>query len=1405
MNRNRWLKAIVLGVGVALIYTACNDSGKAPAPSSETDADMDAGISDCIDHDNDGYGKGCKRGKDCNDNDPKVATVCGSCSHGQTEGCSCDPGAAPVVCYLDPKEGDAGQTVCYEGTRYCREGRWTGCESVRSYTVSASSSAKIVNPDAGLVNCNICYVNCYRITDPLDPTDGGLNDGNCELGNIALAEAGGVTLAMAVQNGDGGVGDAGGEPAACVVGADPADMDCDGIPDLYDPYPNQKPFQTDNEAIFFHLGPGQTGTSTVDLTFFLKTADIYFLLDQTGSMSEERDNLHAGLTSGTFLGPDVECADIDFDGLSNNELKDQGVIGAIRCLIRDAWFGAGFHRELPFLNSDDRDQIVFRNYQDITSNVDAARDAINRMVTIANSEGWPEAHSQALWSIATGGGLYMGYNYSGVPPRQDCPADTWGYPCFRNDAVPIVILFTDAMFHNGPTTASSANGYAYAASYPLTRGTTADYVPVPNTNEDFSNIYDFGNVTTTLVTYTGDTWPMSPNIPTSTVGCSSNIDANDAVFKFSLSSTKTVVLDTSGSDYDTVLSLHSGIPSSAPAPVSVSGNETHLSAQNIGNIYNGWFAGTGSTASMSGDYQGSTIDCNAATSGKDAVYAFSLSAATDVTVDTAGSEFDTVLSLHSGTPPLRPAPTAVTNTNDKQATAYSVGNLNGQYKVFSGSTNAAGIVADYSEAVVGCSADTASPDATYSFTLTQPTRVRIDTEDSSFDTVLSLFKGSIASVTKPAATSIGTQGESEPAAYNAGTIDGLWKVYSGNTSTMSKDIGSVSCSSDKNSRDAFIKFTLASQRTVTIDTVGSGYDTVIGLYAWVNSWKGLTFTRLTCDNNSGGGTASSITRTLNAGTYYVIIKGVSSGAGGAYQLSIKDNAVVTTGQCDNDSGPGTTSLLELDLTAATYYVVVKGNASADKGNYTVTFRDMTSLPNNRVSCSDDASGTTSSISATLSAGNYYAVVKSKAVGVSGNYKISVRDTTHTGLTLRLTCDDDSGAGTASRISTSLAAGTYYVVLKGKTASSEGHYQLSVGAGSTSAGTFTPKTWTEAGTALQNKGIKIMSVLSCAGRSDCDYTRDQAKTIATQTGALGDSNEPLVFDINSDGTGLDITVVDGVRQLADYMTMDVSVGVVYSPDANPGFLFAAQAVDKAGDGCGPPAPVAGIPEHQNCLPGAVPNFQVSFTNPINSPVAANTNDPNGGYNFKVELIGDGKYVLDSIPVYIIPTTPPVTYVPAASYWQDIYAGGCKGNDLPDWSDLSWEATLPEGTSIKYEACAAETQAGLDTCAYSTVATVRASGACTADSQCTNGHCAPNGLCQYLTGATCTEDAQCASSAVCVNTLCTYAEQPADIAAAIGTNNHWPYLRVRITLNSNSTQSNAPTLYNWNATYICSSEV
>jgi hypothetical protein len=51
----------------------------------------------------------------------------------------------------------------------------------------------------------------------------------------------------------------------------------------------------------------------------------------------------------------------------------------------------------------------------------------------------------ALYAASTGLGLG-----TFLADQDACATDTFGYPCFRSGAVPIVVLFTDAPFHNGP-------------------------------------------------------------------------------------------------------------------------------------------------------------------------------------------------------------------------------------------------------------------------------------------------------------------------------------------------------------------------------------------------------------------------------------------------------------------------------------------------------------------------------------------------------------------------------------------------------------------------------------------------------------------------------------------------------------------------------------------------------------------------------------------------------------------------------------------------------------------------------------------------------------------------------------------------------------------------------------------
>ncbi|HEY8430954.1 MAG TPA: hypothetical protein VIL20_21395 [Sandaracinaceae bacterium] len=342
-----------------------------------------------------------------------------SCAHPE-QGCACDPGQPPIDCYLEPALGHDGHIVCSRGTRYCRDGVWTGCESVESYRFRGGPGvAALVT---GPTECNPCDPACAVHRDV--PTSSDLP---------------GRSTGVRYDPGLGGIGLI---PSMMGMGPLP-DSDGDGVPDVADECPGpgavRRPDGTCDagDAYFFHQLPygGPVEIDPLDVSVQVRTADVYFLMDTTGSMGGEIANLRTSLTSGTFI-----------PGCSG------GIIGAIRCTIPDAWFGVGYFDDYPISPYGATGDRVYRNLQDITASVSAAQTAVNSLALHwGNDE--PESQTQALWAIATGGGLG-----SYLAPRTGCPAGRWGYPCFRDGTIPIVILFTDAPFHNGPS------GYNYSSS-----------------------------------------------------------------------------------------------------------------------------------------------------------------------------------------------------------------------------------------------------------------------------------------------------------------------------------------------------------------------------------------------------------------------------------------------------------------------------------------------------------------------------------------------------------------------------------------------------------------------------------------------------------------------------------------------------------------------------------------------------------------------------------------------------------------------------------------------------------------------------------------------------------------------------------------------------------------------------
>ena len=430
-----------------------------------------------------------------------------SCAHPE-EGCTCSAEQPPIDCYLPAIVNEDGSISCNRGTRYCRDDVWTGCDSITSYDLrSGPGIAALVT---GPSECNPCDPACAISRDTPSAADLPGRSSGVEYD----PSRGGIAITP---------GSSGTPPLP--------DSDGDGVPDIADDCVGPGvvgPPCSGSDTVFFHTLPygGTAQIDPLDISVQVRTADIYFLMDTTGSMGGELNRLKIDLTGGTFI---PGCAG--------------GIIGAIRCTIPDAWFGVGQHDDYPVspygsAGTDD----VFTHHQNITASVSAAQTAVNALNLHYGNDG-PESQSQALWAIATGGGLgpYLA--------AQTCSGSNWGYPCFRPGTIPVVVLFTDAPFHNGPY------GYDYAFGGAATLPSTT----AVSGNNARTTARATGNAATTWTGWTGNSCTSTNNFG---AGCYFN-SAPDAWFSFTVSTTTTVTISLEGSSYDTGLSILSG---SAPFP-----------------------------------------------------------------------------------------------------------------------------------------------------------------------------------------------------------------------------------------------------------------------------------------------------------------------------------------------------------------------------------------------------------------------------------------------------------------------------------------------------------------------------------------------------------------------------------------------------------------------------------------------------------------------------------------------------------------------------------------------------------------------------------------------------------------------------------------------------------------------
>jgi hypothetical protein len=122
---------------LCLAAIGCSAETRPTGPAVRPGDDDDAGSeSACIDRDGDGYGRNCSKGKDCDDDDSDITDECRRCLT-TTKDCPCRPGTVAQRCVPPVMRVDGGILVCAEGSRYCRDGYWSDCETIGEYVFQA--------------------------------------------------------------------------------------------------------------------------------------------------------------------------------------------------------------------------------------------------------------------------------------------------------------------------------------------------------------------------------------------------------------------------------------------------------------------------------------------------------------------------------------------------------------------------------------------------------------------------------------------------------------------------------------------------------------------------------------------------------------------------------------------------------------------------------------------------------------------------------------------------------------------------------------------------------------------------------------------------------------------------------------------------------------------------------------------------------------------------------------------------------------------------------------------------------------------------------------------------------------------------------------------------------------------
>ncbi len=241
------------------------------------------------------------------------------------------------------------------------------------------------------------------------------------------------------------------------------DSDGDGFTDLAEVAtgrdPNDPTSRIPDDAYYVVLPYGGSPVER-DLVFgtTVRKADVFFMVDSTGSMGGEIGNLVSGLDSMvTQMRASLTDVGVGFGQFAGfGGLDCTTVLGIPAC-------ADGPEGDLPF-------ELV----QTITTDDAVMRSAVSRLEARNNSGGGTASSAEALYQAATGEGIAPW-----VPPQvcdsiPDEVGRRTGYPCFRPGALPIMVVMTDTASKNGPPPSSAYDPSLFSMGVPHTYEQTLD-------------------------------------------------------------------------------------------------------------------------------------------------------------------------------------------------------------------------------------------------------------------------------------------------------------------------------------------------------------------------------------------------------------------------------------------------------------------------------------------------------------------------------------------------------------------------------------------------------------------------------------------------------------------------------------------------------------------------------------------------------------------------------------------------------------------------------------------------------------------------------------------------------------------------------------------------------------------